>query len=166
MGVFAALAAWRSAKAAEAANGHLIKQQILAARSTVAQLVATATYEYKRNETLAKRMRSQIAQEAQFNGGLGGTSQIKLDKEVTAQMERSMAAFGYAQRLDGDVSLISKLASSDVEIAQCELPMSISKLRAIGDELQRDSELSAARILQHHERAINRPLEPVASTAA
>lgn len=160
MGVFAAFAAWKSAVAAEAANRHIRQQQLLAVRSMVAQLVATATYEYKRNETLAKRMRSLIVEEAQFVGSLGGSRQVELVKQVDAQMERSRKAYEYAQRLDGDVSLISKLALSDAEIAQCELPMTISKLRAIGDEFQRDSESSAGRILLYLEGAITKPLEP------
>lgn len=161
MGVFSAAAALRSAGAAESANKHLREQQLLSARTAVAQLVATAGYEFERNSALAERMRQAIKQEAIFVGGMGGSVHRKLEKNVNDQMEKSLCAFKEAERFIGvDSSLLSKLALADVENAHFVLPSVISRLRTIGDELQRDSDSSAARLLQHHERAINAAVGP------
>lgn len=155
MGVISAGAALQSANSAKEAQKTLIEQQALAKRTEVVQLVAGCSYENERIVFVLKRLRTQIRHSAEASGGFGGSRQKIAEDTADGLALRAHHAYEDVSKLKSDATMIRLLKDDDVATLLFKLPLVLSELRAIGDDLLRESDVLNAQLLQYRERALN-----------
>jgi len=149
-----ALAAFRSAKSAEAARCALEVDQLRYGRRDVANLVSSCSYEYSRVQFLAHTLNAIDRANAIFAGGLGGSRQKLVADGVATRLANAEELFQSALAFKDNPVAISQLVAEDIERLQVELAIRLSSLRSIAEEFARDSASREAQMLQYRERAI------------
>jgi len=150
-----ALAAFRSAASAEATRRALEADQLRHSRREVAILVSSCAYEYSRVQFLAHTLSALDKAKAIFAGGLGGSRHRLAVDAVANRLAKAEEFFQAAATFRDDPVAFNRLVLEDVERLQIDLPIRLSGLRAIADELYRDSASSEAQMLQYRERTIS-----------
>lgn len=150
-----ALAAFRSATSAEAARKSLEEDQLRHGRHEVAHLVSSCSYEHSRVRFLAHTLNVIDRANANFAGGHGGSRQKLVADGVASRLEKAEELFQATASFRDNPVAIGQLVIEDIERLQVELPISLSGLRAIAEELARDSTSREAQMLQHREQAIS-----------
>lgn len=150
----AALAAFRSARSAESAQRALVEEQLRSGRRDVASLVSACSYEYSRIKFLAHTLNVIDRANAIFAGGVGGSRQKLAGDGVTTRLANAESLFKSASGFRDNPIAIGKLVQEDIDRLQVDLTISLADLRAIAEELHRDSSSREAQMLQHRERAI------------
>jgi hypothetical protein len=152
-GVFAAVAANRSARAAQLT--HEIAADI-ECRSRLRELTATVaqiTFEHTRLQALAMRLQRSYRHLAVFDGGLGG-SRLKLsENQVADRMNEASECLERAHPFMIGTHHLSKAPPEDVDRVLGNLFAALAKLQALAAESERDLDTLEAQLLQRTELA-------------
>ena len=150
----ATLAAFRSARSAELAQRALHEDQLRSGRRDVAHLVSNCSYEYSRIRFLAHTLNVIDRANAIFTGNLGGSRHKLAEEGVAKRLTKAENLFRSAATFTDNPVEISKLVQEDIDRLLVELTIRLAELRAIAEELDRDSTSREAQMLQHRESAI------------
>lgn len=145
----AALAAFRSASSAEAAQRALEEIQLRSGRRDVAHLVSACSYEHRRIRFLAHTLNVIDSANAVFTGGFGGSRQKLIQDCVATRLARAEELFRSASTFADDPVALGRLVQEDIDRLQLELTVRLSDLRGIAEEFVRDSTSREAQMLQH-----------------
>jgi len=150
----AALAAFRSARSADLAQQALIDEQLRNGKREVATLVAGCSYEFSRVRFLAHTLNVIDRASAIFSGGFGGSRQKLLEDGVSKRVSKAEEIFKAVSPFGDNPVAISQLVQEDIDRLQVTLTIHLADLRAIAEELDRDSSSREAQLLQQRERTM------------
>lgn len=149
-----AMAAFRSAKSAEFAQRTLDEGQLRSDRRDVAQLVADCAFEFRRIHFLAHTLRVIDRTNAIFTGGLGGDRHKVAEDSTSARVAKAETFFGGVSTFVSNPAALGSLSREDVDRLRNDLSLRLAELRAIAEELSRDSASREAQLLQLREKAV------------
>lgn len=150
----ATLAAFKSASSASAAQEALLEDQLRSGRREVAALVSSCAFEFSRVQFLARTIGVLDRSIAVFTGNHGGSRQSATRNAVAERVAAAEGHFHTAAELKGNPVSIGNLEREEIDRLQLDLTIQLGDLRAIAEELARDSSAREAQVLQHREQAI------------
>lgn len=151
----AALAAFRSARSAEQAQTALLDEQLRSGRRDVAVLASSCSYEVRRIRFLAHTLNVIDRANATLAGGFGGSRHKLAEDGVSRRVSTAEELFQMIAPLTDDPIQIGKLVQEDIDRLRVALTVRLAELRAIAEELDRDSSSREAQMLQLRERQIS-----------
>lgn len=150
----ATLAAFKSAQSAKAAQDALIQEQARAARHEVSTLAAGCSFEYKRVLYLGNVIDVIDRHTAVMVGAVGGSRHQMVRDGLAKRMAEAKKLIEPAARCIDDPNSIALLSVSDTDVLRFNLTQSLSALRAIADEIDRDSRSREAQLMQLRDDAM------------
>ena len=150
----AGLAAFRSARSADLAQKALIAEQLRAGRREVATLASACSYEFRRIHFLAHTLNVIDQANATFTGGFEGSHHLLVKNGVSNRVSKAEELFKSASPFCDNPIVISKLVQEDIDRLQITMTIDLAALRAVSDELDRDSSSRETQMLQYREQAI------------
>lgn len=150
----ATLAAFRSARSADLAQRALIDEQLRNGKRDVATLVAGCSYEFSRIRFLAHTLNVIDRASANFSGSFGGSRQKLLTDGVSKRVSKAEEIFKAVSPFADNPIAIGQLLQEDIDRLRVTLTIHLADLRAIAEELDRDSSSREAQLLQQREQAI------------
>lgn len=150
----ATLAAFRSARSANLAQQALVDEQLRNGKRDVATLIAGCSYEFSRIRFLAHTLSVIDRASAIYAGSLGGSRNKLAIDGVSRRVLAAEEIFKAISPFSNNPMAISKLLQEDIDRLQVSLTIYLADLRAIAEELDRDSSSREAQLLQQREIAM------------
>lgn len=150
----ATFAAFKSASSADAAQRALLDDQIRSGRRDVATLVSSCSFEYSRIQFLARTISVLDREIAHFTGNQGGSRHNAAENGLARRVAAAEEHFHAAAELKENPVTIGNLEREEIDRLHVDLTIQLAELRAIAEELVRESSSREAQVLQHREQAI------------
>lgn len=151
----ATFAAFKSASSADAAQRALLDDQIRSGRRDVATLVSSCSFEYSRIQFLARTITVLDRGIAHFTGNQGSSRHNTVENGIARRLAAAAGHFQAAAELKENPAAIGSLGREEIDSLQIDLTIQLAELRAIAEELVRESSSREAQVLQHREQSIS-----------
>jgi hypothetical protein len=152
----ATLAAFRSAKSAEVAQAALLDTGRRDCRRQVTELIAEVEREHRRSKFLAHTIRVIDQTNSALSGNHDRSQSWALQRGVQNLLDEAAQLAKASEQLLGQPHVIANLTLEDATRMQLSQTVDLARLRAINDELNRDSLAREAQLLQSREAFLSR----------
>lgn len=156
-GVFAAIAAFRSAASAREANACVARSE---QRFAVRELVVTANevmIELRRAESRASDLKREHRSLAMFCGQMGGPRYAMAEKAVDEKLARAVAAAVDAKEFTRDTTTLYEASIDDINKRLAKMQQSLFEVRSIREDLEREFAPVESQVAVYREKAIQGP---------